>query len=84
MVLVENQSVKLIELTVPHNSQESMHKTKVLNSSKENYQKVLSDFDVSADLYTIEIGSLGHWLPSSRTPLLKAFPALKKNRNLHS
>ena len=79
MVLVENQSVKLIELTVPHSSQESMRKAKVLKSSNENYQKVLSDFDVSAELYTIEIGSLDHWLPSSRTALLKAFPSLKKS-----
>ena len=79
MVLVENQSVKLIELTVPHNSQESMRKAKVLKSSKEKYQKVLSDFDVkglSAELYTIEIGSLGQWLPSSRKALLKAFPGI--------
>ena len=68
--------------TVLSNAQESMLKAKTFKSQKENYQKVLSDFDarrVSAELYTIEIGSLGHWLPCSRKSLLQSFPTLKKS-----
>ena len=71
----------MLELTIPHNAQESMLKAKTFKSQKENYQKVLSDFDarmMSAELFTIEIGSLGHWLPSSRKALLQSFPSLKK------
>ena len=82
IVLVKNSAITMIELTVPHNAQESMLKAKTFKSQKENYQKVLSDFDarrVSAELYTIEIGSLGHWLPCSRKSLLQSFPTLKKS-----
>lgn len=59
IVLVEFTGVKLLKLTIPHNSQESMYKAKVMKSKKENHQKVSSDFDamdLSAELHTLAIG----------------------------
>ena len=41
-------------------------------TEKEAYQQALSDLEAkgfSASLYTIKIGTLGHWLHSSRTSI---------------
>ena len=80
-VMVAQSDVTLIELTIPHNSLESISRARQRNSEKEAYQLVLSDLEakgLTSNLYTIEIGSLGHWLPSSRTALLKFATGLTK------
>ena len=48
---------------------------------KELYQQALSNLEskgFEGDFYTIEIGTLGHWLPTSQTSLLKVSPSLTK------
>ena len=74
-------SVSLIELTIPFNSPESLANAKTQKENKENYQLVLGDLESHgyvANLITIEIGALGHWLPRTRSALLEAFPSLPK------
>ena len=60
LVIIEEQCVTLIELTIPFNSQESLTNAKTRKENKENYQLVLEDLesrDYVANLITIEIGS---------------------------
>ena len=81
IIITEEKAVTLIELTIPHNSLDSMTRAKERKLEKELYQQALSDLEsrgVEGELYTIEIGTLGHWLPTSWTSLLKAFPSLTK------
>ena len=55
-------------------------------SQKELYQQTISGLEVKgvANLYTIEIGSLGHWLHTSQKALLKGAPLVtKKNGEEH-
>ena len=90
IVLVENTGIKLLELTIPHNSQESMYKAKEIKNKKENHQKVLSDFDaknlpatIPTELYTIEMDllAIGYPVPEILA-LLKLFLSLKKSQQL--
>ena len=81
IVLVGENEVTLIELTIPCDSLESLSNARDRKSRKEIYLHVLSDLEAKGlafNLYTIEIGSLGHWLPSSQRALLKATPLLTK------
>ena len=60
LVIIEEQCVTLIELTIPFNSQESLTNAKTRKENKENYQLVLEDLESRgyvANLITIEIGS---------------------------
>ena len=82
IVVVKQKQVILLELTVPFNSPESMSKAKQHKESKELYQIALSDLEANGLdplLLTLEIGALGHWLPSSRRALQQAFPSLSKS-----
>ena len=68
--------VVLIELTI-YNSPEIFHIARVRKSSKENYQQLLSDIEETnrkASLVTIEIGSLGHSLPTCHKSPRKTLP----------
>ena len=63
IVLEEEDEVILIELTNPHNSMGSLSNARKCKSEKELYQQAISDLEVkgiASNLYTIEIGSLGH------------------------
>ena len=69
--------VVLIELTIPYNSPENLHNARVRKSSKENYQQLSSDIEETnrkASLVTIEIGSIGHSLPTCHKSLWKTLP----------
>ena len=74
MVLVRTDEITLIELTVPHNSLESLSRTRKHKSGKEVYLQALGDLEAKG--LTLEIGSLGHWLPTSQRTLLEAVPSL--------
>ena len=65
LITESEKNIDLLELTIPHNSLESISNARTRKSTKENYQQPLSDLDSrdwSANLHTIEIGSLGHWV----------------------
>ena len=52
----------------------------------ENYQLVVSDLvsrGYSANFTTIEIGVLGHWLPHTRSDIIKLFPSIPKSALTH-
>ena len=69
IVLVGEDKVTLIELTVPHNSLESLCNARDRKSQKDIYLQALSDLEargLASHLHTIENDSLGHWLPSSQ------------------
>ena len=79
IVVVGEDKVTLIELTSPYNSMESLSNARKRKSEKELYQQVISDLEVkgiASNLYTIEIGSLGHWLHTSQMALLKGAPQI--------
>ena len=81
IVLGRKEEIILIELTIPHNSFESLSNARERKSRKETYLQALSDLEVKgliSNLYTIEIGSLGHWLPISLRALLKSVPSITK------
>ena len=81
IIIIEQIFATFIELTIPHNSLDSMTRAKERKSEKELYQQALNDLEskgFEGDLYTIKIGTLGHWFPTSRTSLLKASPFLTK------
>ena len=64
MVIIDGSKITLLELTIPHNSPESLRAAHIRKQSKVNYGCVLSDLERSgftSDLVTLEIGSLGHW-----------------------
>ena len=64
MVIIDGSKITLLELTIPHNSPESLGAAHIRKQSKVNYGCVLSDLERSgftSDLVTLEIGSLGHW-----------------------
>ena len=81
MVLVRADEITLIELTVPHNSLESLSRARKRKSGREVYLQALGDLEAKgliSHLHTIEIGSLGHWLPTSQRTLLEAVQSLTK------
>ena len=72
-----------VTLTIPHNSLESRSNARNVDrkSQKGIYLHSLSDVEakgLTSHLYTIEIGSLRHWLPTSQRAMLKAAPSLMK------
>ena len=77
MVYINVNTVVLIELTIPFKSPESLSKAKLRKGTKELYQQLLSDLESAgkqATLITIEIGSLGHSLPSCHKSLVRTLP----------
>ena len=81
IVLVGDCEVTLIELTIPHNSKEGLTNARTRKTEKQAYQQAVSDLEMKgldSDLFTIEIGTLGHWLPTSQTTLTQAIPSLHR------
>ena len=79
MVYVNNDTVVLIELTIPFNSPDSLHNAQARKQNKQLYQQLLSDLDSSgkqATLVTIEIGSLGHSLLECHKSLVRTLQSL--------
>ena len=75
MVYICNNTVVLIELTIPLNSPGSLNRAQSRKQTKQLYQQLMSDLDSmgkKATLVTIEIGSLGHYLPSCCKSLMTA------------
>ena len=82
MVYIKGNTVTLVELTIPANSLDHLRSAKTRKSHKPLYQTLLSDLDSlgkKASLITIEIGSLGHSLPSCCKEFLKSFPVFDKS-----
>ena len=68
IVIIQQHEITLPELTIPFNSPEGLANAKHRKEDKENYQVVLNGLEsrgYSANFTTVEIGTLGHWLPHS-------------------
>ena len=74
VVVQEGSRITLLELTVPHNSAESLRAAHRLKQSKANYCCLLGDLEragFESELVTLEIGSLGHWRANLATSLAR-------------
>lgn len=81
IVILREKEVLLLELTVPHNSLDSISNAHRRKEGKENYCSLLSDLEAkrfSAAYQAIEIGSLGHSLPRSLKTLRRHLPYIPK------
>ena len=61
IVLVSEESVTMLELTIPSNSKEAIIKAKERKTNKSNYNLLVGDLEERGLSVTIEIGSLGHY-----------------------
>ena len=62
IVLVSEESVTMLELTIPSNSKEAIIKAKERKTNKSNYNLLIGDLEerrLSVTYRTLEIGSLG-------------------------
>ena len=77
MVYINNKKLVLIELTIPSNTIKNLEDAHQRKYTKQSYQLLLSDLETACfnvDLVTVEVGSLGHSLPSSHNSLVKVLP----------
>ena len=68
MVLTTESSVTMLELTIPSNSYDAIRKAKKRKTNKPNYSSLIGDLKkrgLSVTYRTLEIGSLGHYLPDA-------------------
>ena len=83
IVIVQDQAVKMIELTVCSNSLNSMKEARRRKEGKQNYQSLLSDLckkGINASYLTLEIGALGHH-PPDLPKRLADFLGMKEQKN---
>ena len=68
IVLTTESSVTMLELTIPSNSHDAIRKAKERKINKPNYSFLIGDLKergLSVTYRTLEIGSLGHYLPDA-------------------
>ena len=76
MVLIEDLSVNLLELTIPTNTYEALQAAKNRKLEKPLYLQLVSDLEdrgLSVSFLTLEIGSLGHFTPHAVKCLTSTF-----------
>ena len=69
LVIISNESERILELTVPQNSVEGLHKAKLRKSEK--YDHIIGDIQAShpnlrLKYHTLEMGTLGHYSRTTR------------------
>jgi hypothetical protein len=63
-VLLQNDNIIILELTIPSNNKEALHAASERKSNKLPYLHLISDLESNnfkVSYTTLEIGSLGHW-----------------------
>jgi len=81
IVLIEDLSVNLLELTVPTNTNEALLAARKRKSEKPLYLQLVSDLEdrgLSVSFETLEIGSLGHYTPCAVKCLTSTFSMSKR------
>ena len=81
IVVIKDKHILLIELTIPFNTPKSIANAHRWKEGKDNYNMLLDDLEArgfTSTFLAIEIGSLGHSLPSIQKALLVHFPSLTK------
>ena len=71
---VTSNSIALLELTYPLDSNQHLEAARDCKQSKQEYLQILSEFDhlgIPSNYDAVEISVLGHYLPSTQTSLHK-------------
>ena len=81
IVLIEDLSVNLLELTVPTNTNEALLAARKRKSEKPLYLQLVSDLEdrgLSVSFETLEIGYMGHFTPCAVKCLTSTFSMSKQ------
>ena len=79
---ITNNSIALLELTCPLDSNQHLEAARDCKQSKQEYLQILSELDrlgIPSNYDTVEISVLGHYLPSTLTSLLKSVNKVCQN-----
>ena len=79
-IVVSENNVTMIELTIPSVSRAAMIKAKERKNNKLNYNSLIGDLEhrgLSVNYRTLEIGSLGHYLPDAVFCISRSFQLTK-------
>ena len=82
VVIIQNNRITLLELTVPTNTPEGLQEARRWKQLKPNYLALLNDLKTlgfQSALETIEVGTLGHFNNQTIASLHTLFPNLRKN-----
>ena len=82
MVLIEDLSVNLLELTIPTNTYEALQAARSRKSGKPLYLRLVGDLEdhgLSGSFLTLEIGSLGHFTTHHVKCLTSTFSLSKQH-----
>ena len=77
IVIIQDKTIKLLELTVPANTVTHITNARMRKQSKQNYIALTNDLEVAvffAVLDTLEIGSLGHFTKEAITTIQTILP----------
>ena len=82
VVIIQNNRITLLELTVATNTPEGLHEARRRKQLKPNYLALLNDLETlgfQSALETIEVGTLGHFNNQTIASLHALLPNLRKN-----
>ena len=80
LVIVSENNVTMIELTIPSDSRAAMIKAKERKNNKPNYNSLIGDLEnheFSVNYRTLEIGLLGHYLSDAVFCISRSFQLTK-------
>ena len=80
LVIVSENNVTMIEITIPSESRAAMIKAKERKNKKPNYNSLIGDLEdrgLSVNYRKLEIGSLGHYLPDAVFCISRSFQLTK-------
>ena len=88
LVIVSENNVTMIELTIPSDSRAAMIKAKERKNNKPNYNSLIGDLEnheFSVNYRTLEIGLLGHYLSDAVFCISRSFqlPKSETKQVLH-
>ena len=81
IVIIQEKEIRLLELTIPINTKSGLQNARERKQTKPNYITLVNDLETlgfSADLETLEIGSLGHFEKEAFVTLHAILPDLPK------
>ena len=83
LVMIEDSSITILELTVPFNSRDALQAASLRKSNKQSYMylQLLSDLEergFSAQYHTLEIGSSGHYEQCALNSIKRSFNLTKQ------
>ena len=83
IVIIQGKDVQLLELTVPIHTKDGLQAARERKQTKPNYIALINDLEAmgfSANLDTLEVGSLGHFDKEAIATLHAILPNLTRSR----